>query len=306
MEELPTHRSMKGILDRSFVLKFLIGNPQYNIKDVLRSAGEPEFKPLYDELIDARKLLFCWRLLHYEDPILDVKLNIKNRSAELTKPLIRLFQNSPIALERILDSLSKLMVERNEVKKGSFESKLYDVIDELRKERKERFDRGIETDEDAALREHGPAFTNKTILEKTIELMDCKETEKPNIFWSLEAGCLVSQTKITNTSKSKFKAKSDSVRIGNKTYRYVKFEEEHLERIKSIYDIPDKIEIKNVTPVTGVTLPGKTLPPNKEAADAKITPKVKICSENLDNNDENNTLDASFSTVNDHTFPQRV
>ena len=85
MEELPNDRGMKGILDRSFVLRFLAGDPQYNIKDVLKSAGEPKFKPLYDDLIDTRNILFCWRLLHHDDIISDVKLNIKNRSAELNQ-----------------------------------------------------------------------------------------------------------------------------------------------------------------------------------------------------------------------------
>jgi hypothetical protein len=190
MEELPNDRGMKGILDRSFVFKFLIGNPHYNIKDVIKSVGDPKFKPLHDELINTRKILFCWRLLHYNDVILDVDLNVKNRTAELTKPLIRLFQNSPNALEKILDSLSKFMIERNEVTKNSFESKLYEVIDTLRQETKEL------------------TFTNRQLLDKTIEIMDCKETEKLNIFWSLEVGMKVSQTKITSIAKSKFKAKS--------------------------------------------------------------------------------------------------
>ena len=59
MEELPNDRGMKGILDRSFVLRFLAGDPQYNIKDVLKSAGEPKFKPLHDELIDKEIFYFA-------------------------------------------------------------------------------------------------------------------------------------------------------------------------------------------------------------------------------------------------------
>jgi hypothetical protein len=137
MEELPTIKEIKGILDRSFILRFVAGNPQYNIKDVINSAGEPKFKPLYDELINIRNLLFCWRLLHHEDVIQDIGLNVKNRSAELTKPLIRLFQDSPIVLEKILNSLSKFMTERNEAKESSFESKLYEVIEDLIEQRKQ-------------------------------------------------------------------------------------------------------------------------------------------------------------------------
>jgi hypothetical protein len=247
MEELlTTHPDMKGILDRSFVFRFVAGDPQYNIKDVIKSAGDPKFQPLQDELMKTRKLLFCWRLLHYEDVILDVKLNVKNRSAELTKPLIRLFQNSPIALERILDSLSKFLVEKNEIKQNSFESKLYEVIKFLKKERKERLDSGIATDDEKFLGEL--TFPNAALMNMTKLTMECLETEKAGLYWSSLIGCSVSQTKITSAAKSKFKADSISVKLHDsdgspKTFRCLKFEEKYLKRIESSYDIPDKIKI---------------------------------------------------------------
>jgi hypothetical protein len=247
MEELlTTHPAMKAILDRSFVFRFVAGDPQYNIKDVIRSAGDPKFKPLHDELMNTRKLLFCWRLLHYEDVILDVKLNVKNRSAELTKPLIRLFQNSPIALGRILDSLSKFLVEKSDIKKNSFESKLYEVIKFLKNERKERLDSRIGADDEIALGEL--TFTNPALMNVAKEIMDCVEGDKTGLYWSSLIGCSVSQTKITSVAKSKFKAESRSVKLHDdygspKTFRCLKFEEKYLKRIGSSYDIPDKIEI---------------------------------------------------------------
>jgi len=247
MEELlTTHTDMKSILDRSFVFRFVAGDPQYNIKDVIRSVGDPKFKPLYDELMKTRKLLFCWRLLHYEDVILDVKLNVKNRSAELTKPLIRLFQNSPIALERILGSLSKFLVEKSDIKKNSFESKLYEVIKFLKNERKERLDSRAATDDEITLGEL--TFTNPALMNMAKEIMDCVEGDKTGLYWSSLIGCSVSQTKITSVAKSKFKAESLSIKLHDdygspKTFRCLKFEEKYLKRIESSYDIPDKIEI---------------------------------------------------------------
>jgi hypothetical protein len=241
MEELPNDKQLKGVLDRSFLFKFLAGDPQYNIKDILRFAQDPKFKPLYDELIKTRKILFCWRLLHYNDPILDVQLNVKNRSAELTKPLIKLFQNSPIALERILDALSKFMIERNEIKKNSFESKLFEVISQLIAERKERFEIGNQTDEDEALDES--AFTNQAIREKLVKVTDAEEIpDRAGSYYSPDVGSF-SQSKITRVLKSKFKADPLSKKIADKTYRCIKFEQKYLDRIKSNYDIPDKIEI---------------------------------------------------------------
>ena len=138
MEELPDYKKAKGFLDRSFVYKFVVGRVKYNIKDVINYAGDPKFKPLHDELLEVRKLLFAHRILHFNDVIYGVNLNIRNRNEELTKPLIRLFRNSPAALAEILPVLSEFLNERNEVKKNSFESKLFDVVKNLIKGGEER------------------------------------------------------------------------------------------------------------------------------------------------------------------------
>jgi hypothetical protein len=299
MEELPIHKEMKGILDRSFVFKFLVGNPQYNIKDVIRSAGDPKFKPLFDELIKTRKVLFCWRMLHYDDAIMDVDLNVKNRTAELTKPLIRLFQNSPIALQKILDSLTMFMTERNEIKKNSFESKLFEVIIFLKEERKERLDSGIATDDEKNLGEL--TFTNPALLTMAKEIMECTETEKKGLYWSSLIGMTISQTKITSIAKSKFRADPIPKKVDGKTVRCLKFNEKYLNRIKSSYDIPDKIEIipkDQVTPVTPVTLPRGMLPLYSTIINAKITSNSKNSFENSDKNDENYTNEFSNSIPN--------
>jgi len=265
MEELPTLREMKGILDRSFVLKFVAGTPQYNIKDVMNSAGAPKFKPLYDELIETRNILLCWRLLHHHDVIPDIDLNIKNRSAELTKPLIRLFQNSPIALEKILNSLSIFMSERKETKEASFESILYKVIEDLIEERELELKKKDPIDDLLTLGKL--SFTNWSIRNSSKEKMDGEDMEdKPGSFWSpLEGIGSVSQTRITSTCKSRFKAKSDSIRLSDKTHRILTFSEDVLKRVKSNYEMVDKIEIqKSVTLVTDVTLCGENSSTKKD------------------------------------------
>ena len=134
MEELPDYKKIKGILDRSFVFRFIVGDVEYNIKDIIKYAGEPKFKPLHDELTDLRKLLLAFRMIHYNDVIPDLCLNIKHRSAELTKPLLRLFSSrndSPIPLEEIRRALSKIISERNELKRNSIESKLREAVNNL-------------------------------------------------------------------------------------------------------------------------------------------------------------------------------
>ncbi len=140
MEERPDSRKTKGILDRSFIFNFIIGHVGHNIKDIIRNAGDPKFKPLYDELVHLHKLLFAFRLVHYNDVVLDIQINIENRNAELTKPSLRLFLSrgdAPVAVEEIRLALSKFIIEKNELKSNSIESKMYLAITDLVKERSE-------------------------------------------------------------------------------------------------------------------------------------------------------------------------
>ena len=136
MEELPDYKQIKGQLDRSYVLKFVVGRPEYNIKDVIKNAGDPKYEPLYNQLLKIRKILKLKRLQTHSDVIYDVNLNIRNRNAELTKPLIRLFRNSPEALSELLPVLSEFIKEKNEAKGSSFESKLFDAVKNLIKKKK--------------------------------------------------------------------------------------------------------------------------------------------------------------------------
>ena len=120
----------KGFLERIIRLKSVSGDPQYDISEVVNDAGDEQFKKLYEELMNTRKLLLMYRLLHHNDAIPNVKLNLKNRYKQLTKPLIRLFQNSE-SLDKIIKSLSKYLIEKNEEKINSLDSGLLFLIIDL-------------------------------------------------------------------------------------------------------------------------------------------------------------------------------
>jgi hypothetical protein len=55
----------KGLLDRSFEIRCLVGRPTYNIKEVDDDCN----KYLKDELVKTRKLLFVCRILHHSSII---------------------------------------------------------------------------------------------------------------------------------------------------------------------------------------------------------------------------------------------
>jgi hypothetical protein len=120
-EKMPDKIKSKGFLERIIPLKAVPGDPEYDISEVVDGSGDEQFKELYQELEDTRKLLLMYRLLNYNETIPDVKLNIKNRYKQLTKPLIRLFQNAE-SVNDIIKSLSKYLIEKNQEKIDSIDS----------------------------------------------------------------------------------------------------------------------------------------------------------------------------------------
>src|SRR5574339_203040 len=124
---MPDKIKSKGFLERLLPLKVTPGNPLYDISEIVDNAGDKQFKELKQELDDTRKLLLMYRLLHYNDSIHDIKINIKNRYKQLTKPLIRLFQNTD-SVEKIIKSLSKYLIEKNQEKINSLDSVLLTFI----------------------------------------------------------------------------------------------------------------------------------------------------------------------------------
>lgn len=255
-EEWKYDKYTKGITHRSFKLEFLAGDVPYNIKDVMRFADDPEYKLLHDELINIRKLLFCFRLIHHRDTILNVKLNVKGRTAELVSPLIRLFQHSPLAREKIIDSLSKFLSERSQTISDSFEAKLLESIQSLINARIERS--LAPTSEDKALGSY--TFTNESIREKLALDTEAQPIpEKKGVFYSAETGAF-SQSRITSILKSKFKVDFLKMYINGKQTRCVVFKQVYLDRLKASNDIPNKIEIIEKTDKTLKTFIPSTMP----------------------------------------------
>ena len=188
MEELPDIKKIKGILDRSFVYRFIIGDVVHNIKDVIKYGGDHNLKQLFDELIDLRKLLFAFRLIHYGDIIPDLKLNIRHRTEELSKPLLRLYSSlddAHIAVNEIRLALSVFVAERNKLKKNSLESKLYDAVNNLISKRQEN----PNLVEYESLPDYG--FYNKMIYEEAKIVMDGRDVPfKFGSFYSNDFGSL--------------------------------------------------------------------------------------------------------------------
>jgi hypothetical protein len=234
MEELPDSRKTRGIFERSLVFKCIAGHVEYNIKDIINSAGEPKFKPLNDKLVHIHKLLFASRLVRYNDTILDIQLNIENRNAELTKPLLRLFcseNDASIAVEEIRLALSKFIAEKNELKSNSIESAMHVTVTELINE----IQRSEENNESGIYE-----FTNEQIwykFKKIINGMDIRA----ELLYSIDEG-KISQKRLTSLFKSKFRAVSFKT-SGSDSKRGLRFSKDIVDKIGLQYENEDEIKI---------------------------------------------------------------
>jgi hypothetical protein len=174
----------KGLRDRSFEILCLVGKPQHNIKDVYDNSNEQ----LRNELEKTRKLLFAIRMLHHKDTIKDISLNIINREAELTKPLIRLFQYSQGVLKELLPALSKCLDAKRKVKSNSLEAILYTAIKNL-------------------IPYHGETIDNASIIAEVKRITDGEDIPMQQAFYCQDLE-KVTHRRITKTLVDKFKAEN--------------------------------------------------------------------------------------------------
>lgn len=199
------------------------GNPLYDISEVVNDAGDDNYKELLNELLDLRKLLLVYRLLHHDHSFPDIKLSIKNRDKQLTKPLIRLFQNTQV-IDEIISFLSKYLAEKKEKKVNSFDARLFAIVIEL-------------------VSRIGSSIPNEKLWEEILKQISGKPIpNKPQSYDSEEFGT-ISKTKISSICEDKFGAKKGH----DGQQRILKFNKEILTKLSVNYSTFDKIEILNDT-----------------------------------------------------------
>lgn len=162
-------------------------------------------------------------MLHHEDTISDVKLNIINREAELTKPLIRLFRKSPQVLEELLPALSKLLNAKRKVKSNSLEAKLYVAIMNL-------------IPYDSYVIDH------QSLINEVMRITNGEDIAGQQAFYSTDLG-KVTHRRIIRTLIDKFKAERTHKDSGSDKKRALEFKGENLRKKGREYNVPEKIEI---------------------------------------------------------------
>jgi hypothetical protein len=69
----------KGLADRTFTMMCRTGRVRNSIKKVVSQTINKSvvLQKLYDDLLDFRKLMLCYRLVHYEDELPNIMILIK-------------------------------------------------------------------------------------------------------------------------------------------------------------------------------------------------------------------------------------
>ena len=222
MEELPDEKRIRGVLDRSFIFKFMIGDVKHNIKGII----EDEKSEQYKQLVHLRKLLFVFKLVQQDTIFHNIKLNIKNRNAELTKPLLRIFYKSN-SFEKIIKALSKIVNEKTILKSNSLESKIIETINKM-----------IENaNDDKEIFE----FSNESFYSNLQGITDAKDNlmDSTNSTFYLQDGTKLSKYKISKILTSKFKAKPFRTR----EKRGFQIKKSDIKKLSKQYEVIDEINV---------------------------------------------------------------
>jgi hypothetical protein len=132
-EHLPKESKAEAFLTRCLMIYTSPGVPRYKIDKVIEPAGDEEYEKIRAQLLYLRKLLFAYRLIHFSEPIPDVKLNITGRDEELCSSLIRLFKNAK-ALEIVKDTLYRFIIEKKNKKSQSLDAFICNIVKETLKD----------------------------------------------------------------------------------------------------------------------------------------------------------------------------
>jgi hypothetical protein len=119
----------RGVIDRSFLIKATKGKPIHDIKEVLQPANRNDrLEKLHNDLRSLRKLLLIYRLIHFEDLIVDIDVGLDGRDKELCKPLLQLFYGTR-SYDELKSTLQTFLHVKNKRKKNSsIEPVLYEIV----------------------------------------------------------------------------------------------------------------------------------------------------------------------------------
>jgi hypothetical protein len=253
----------KGVIDRSISIKAIKGKPTHDIKEVLNPSSRiPRLEKLHNELRDFRKLMLCYRLIHYNDEQPDIEISgLDGREKELCKPLLQLFHGSR-AYDEVNSTIMTFMDRKKSYKKStSIEPILFELILEM-----------IELKKDTML------LVNDIWTEIRRKVHGEFNSSKPNEFQTYDYDTIYRNT-ITKVLEG-FGAEHDRIHEG----RVLIFNPRLLLRTSRQYDISEEAQ-RRLERIQGVTMTAH-YPQKGSVTPSRPQKNVRT----LDATDENNDI----------------
>ena len=242
-------QKQKGFLIVLLYLTHTPVNQSTDVKEILKPAGDIKRQSLLNELIDFRKLLLIYRLIHFQDPITDIDIGLEGRHKELCKPVLQLFHNSIHSLKEIEGSFQTLLNAKNQRKGNSIEATLHPIIVNL-------------------VSVKGNDIYVGQIWDGILETIPgIRDEKRPNEFQTYDYGTIYRNT-ITNIICDKFGAERRRRKEGS----ILSFDPEKLASMGRLYNLETKIQTKITDGVSSVGDVGskeetRTCQPSKEGVD---------------------------------------
>lgn len=246
-------RNLGGLNDRIFQIESIKSSPRFLIKTVRKEMKKPieKQKPEYREIISKidylRKLLLIYRILHYEDVIEEVPLNIDGRAWELTSPQIFLFNSDSLSpgtdkpvLKEVLKMLSRFLQKKGELTKKTLEGVIHEALEkELLPTITHRT--VIDLNGKSILT---CTISHRDIIDKVMQLTDGIPSTNQNeqAFYSTEYS-RITHKRILKICRERFSGEPDTIGRGEEKERALTFDKEIVEKVGRTFEIISEIKI---------------------------------------------------------------
>jgi hypothetical protein len=219
----------KGVVDRAFAFSSIPGDPEddIDVTEVLEShtkAMPERIQRKLKEILQFRKLMLMYRLLHYDTKVADITVGVKRRNRQLVKPVLQLFYKTQ-SQQEIEQTFEYFLKTKGERKLNTLEAILAPlVLGWFGNEPKERITKPFKTIWFESLKELG------------CEIAD--ERMAPDMYDS-DLGEIYKKT-ITTVLKDRFGARSDRT----ETARSLIFDYNIVKKVADNYETNLAIECK--------------------------------------------------------------
>ena len=246
-----------GFIDRIFRIESIKSSPKFHIKTILKESRKPvdkqnpKYREIISQMVNLRKILLIYRILHHEDIIEEVPLNIDGRSWELTSPQIFLFASDKLthfphdkpALPVVLKTLSRFLQKKGQLTKKILDAIVHETVEN------ELFSDSNRTITRTVIDVSGRCTTvcsisNEDICEAVRIKVDGIPSTTPNeqAFYSTDYS-KVTHKRILKICRERLMAEPDSIGTGKEKVRALTFDKDTVEKIGKTFEVISEIKI---------------------------------------------------------------